>query len=73
MVKVISEYSEPAKRELRAYIKDWEILSMNKYDQGYRTFFLAKYEGISLYDIDTEKRYFIDDKGIHFVNGDRYA
>ena len=34
---------------------------------------MAKYGGLSLYDIDMEKRYSIDDKGIHFVKGDRYA
>ena len=37
------------------------------------TWFLAKYGGISLYDIDMEKRYSIDDKGINFVKGSRYA
>ena len=31
---------------------------MKKDDQRYRTRFLAKYGGLSLYDIDTEKRYF---------------
>ena len=46
---------------------------MKKYDQRSRTRFLAKYGGLSLYDIDTEKRYSIDDKEIHFVKGDRYA
>ena len=34
---------------------------------------MEKYGGLSLYDIDTEKRYSIDDKEIHFVNGDGYA
>ena len=46
---------------------------MNKYDQIYRTHFLVKYEGLSLYDIDMEKRYSIDDKEIHFVNWYGYA
>ena len=46
---------------------------MKKDDQRYRTRFLAKYGGLSLYDIDTEKRYSIDDKEIHFVKGDGYA
>ena len=46
---------------------------MKKYDQRYRTRFLAKYVGLSLYDIDMEKRYSIDDKEIHFVKGDGYA
>ena len=39
---------------------------MKKYDQRSRTCFLDKYGGLSLYDIDTEKRYYIDDKEIHF-------
>ena len=34
---------------------------------------MAKYGGLSLYDISFEKRYYIDDKGIHFVKGDGYA
>ena len=73
MDRVFSEHSEPVKRELRAYIEDWEKLSMKKYDQRYRTRFLEKYGGLSLYDIDMEKRYSIDDKDIYFVKGDGYA
>ena len=73
MDRAFSEHSEPVKRYLRAYIEDWEILSMKKDDQIYRTRFLAKYGGLSLYDIDTEKRYSIDKKGINFVKGDGYA
>ena len=46
---------------------------MIKYEQRYRTRLLSKYGGISLYDIDTEKRYSIDDKYIHFIKGDGYA
>ena len=46
---------------------------MKKYDQINRTRFLAKYGGLSLYDVDTEKIYYIDDKDIHFVKGDIYA
>ena len=46
---------------------------MKKDDQRYRTLFLAKYGGIYLYDIDTEKRYSIDNKDIHFVQGDGYV
>ena len=46
---------------------------MKKDDQRYRTRLLAKCGGIYLYDSDTEKRYSIDDKEIHFVKGDRYA
>ena len=46
---------------------------MNKDDQRSRTLFLAKYGGLSLYDIYTDKRYFIDDKEIHFVQGNVYA
>ena len=34
---------------------------------------MAKYGGLSLYDIDTEKRYSIDDKEIQFVKGDEYT
>ena len=33
---------------------------------------MAKYGGLSLYDIDFEKIYSIDDKGIHFVKVDGY-
>ena len=73
MDRVFSEHSEPVKRELRAYIEDWEKLSMKKDDQRYRTRFLAKYGGLSLYDINTEKRYSIDDKEMHFVKGEGYA
>ena len=46
---------------------------MKKDDQKSRTRFLAKYGWLSLYDIDTEKRYSIDDKEIHFVKGYGYA
>ena len=46
---------------------------MKKDDQRYRTRFLEKYGGISIYDIDMEKRYSIDDEEIHFVKGDGYA
>ena len=46
---------------------------MKKDDQRSCTRFLAKYGGLSLYDIDTEKRYSIDDKDIHFVKVDGYA
>ena len=34
---------------------------------------MEKYGRLSLYDIDFEKRYSIDDEYIHFVKGDRYA
>ena len=73
MDRLFSEHSEPVKRELRAYIEDWGIFSMKKDDQRYRTRFLAKYGGLSLYDIDTDKRYSIDDKEIRFVKGDGHA
>ena len=46
---------------------------MKKYDQRSCTRFLAKYGGLSLYDIYMEKRYSIDDNEIHFVKGDGYA
>ena len=73
MERVFSEYSEPVKRELRAYIEDWETLLVKKDVQRYRTCLLAKYGGFSLYDIDMEKIYSIDDKLINFVKGDGYA
>ena len=59
---VFSEHSEPVKREMRAYIEDWEKLSMKKDDKISQTRFLAKYGGLSLYDIDMEKIYSIDGK-----------
>ena len=34
---------------------------------------MANYGVLSLYDIDTEKRYSIDEKEIHFLKGDGYA
>ena len=46
---------------------------MKKYDQRTSTWFLAKYGGLYLYDIDFEKIYSIDDENIHFVSGYRYA
>ena len=54
--RLFSEHPEPVKRELRAYIEDWEKLSMKKDYQRYRTRLLSKYVGLSIYDIDTEKR-----------------
>ena len=70
MDRVFSEHSEPVKRELRAYIEYWGKISMKKDDQRYRTRFLAKYGGLSIYGIDAEKRYSIDDKEIKFFKGD---
>ena len=46
---------------------------MKKNYQRTRTCFLVKYGGLSLYDIDMEKRYSIDDEYIHFVKGEGYA
>ena len=46
---------------------------MKKYDQRTHTSFLSKYLGLYLYAIDMEKRYYIDDKDIHFVKGYGYA
>ena len=46
---------------------------IKKDDQRSRTRFLAKYVGLSLHDIDMEKRYSIDDYEIHFLKGDGYA
>ena len=46
---------------------------MKKDDQRSWNRSLAKYGELSLYYIDTENRYSIDDKEIHFVKGDEYA
>ena len=46
---------------------------MKKNDQRTSSCFLAKYGGMSIYDIYMEKRYSNDDKGIHFVKGDIYS
>ena len=46
---------------------------LKKDDQRYGTCFLAKYGGLSLYDIDTEKIYSIDKKEMYFVKGEGYA
>ena len=73
MEKIFSYHSEPVKRELRSYNEDWERLSMKKNDQITCTCFLAKFGGLSIYDINMDKRHSIDDKGIHFVKGDGYA
>ena len=35
--------------------------------------FLEKYGGLSLYDIDSQKRYSIDDEDNNFVKGCEYA
>ena len=42
---------------------------MKKDDHRYSNRFLAKYGGISLYNIYTEKRYSIDEKEMNFVKG----
>ena len=73
MEQVFSEHWEPVKIELRAYIEYWEKLSTEKDDQRSCTHFLAKYGGLSLYDIDMEKRYSIYDREINFLKGDGYA
>ena len=46
---------------------------MKKNDQRNCTCSLAKYGGLSIYDIDMENRYSIGDKDIHFVKGYVYA
>ena len=46
---------------------------MKKDYQRYRARFLDKYEGLSLYDIDTEKRYSNDEKEMLFLKGEGYA
>ena len=46
---------------------------MNKNDQITRTRFLAKYGGLSIYGIDFEKIYSLDDEEIQFVKGYGYA
>ena len=43
---------------------------MKKNDQRTRTRFLAKYGGLSLYDIYFRKRYYIEVEYNHFVKGD---
>ena len=48
-------------------------MSIKKDDPRYRTRFLAKYGGLSLYYIDTEKRYPIDEKEMDSVKGKGYA
>ena len=73
MGKLFSDHSEPVKRELRDYIEDWGKLPINKNDQRTRTWLLARYGWLSLYDIYFEKIYSIDDKGIHFLKGYGYA
>ena len=46
---------------------------MKKYYQRSCNQFLAKYGGLSLYNIDMEKIYSTDDKEIHFVKGYGYG
>ena len=46
---------------------------MDKNDQRTRTCLLAKYGGLSLYCIVFGERCSINDKGVHFIKGDRYA
>ena len=46
---------------------------MKKNDQRTRTCFLAKYLGLSLYDIYFENIYSINDEDINFVKVDGYA
>ena len=47
-------------------------LPYEKNDQRTQTSFLATYGGLSIYDFDFEKRYYIDDEDIHFVKGYGY-
>ena len=67
MGKVFSDQPEPVTRELRAYIEYCEKSLIKKNYQRACTRFLVKYGGLSLYDIDFEIRYSIDDKYIHFA------
>ena len=46
---------------------------MKKCNQWSCTHFLEKYCGLSLYDIDIERIYTIDDEDIHFVKKYGYA
>ena len=46
---------------------------MKKNDQMPRTRFLDKYGGLYLYDLYFQRRYYIDDEDIQFVNGYGYA
>ena len=41
--------------------------------QRNRTWFLSKYGGLSIYGIDVEMRYFIDDEDIKFLKRYEYA
>ena len=41
--------------------------------QRTRTHILEKYDSPSIYDIDFEKKYFVDNDDIHFVKGYGYA
>ena len=70
--EIFSDELEPVARELRAYIEDWREIYMKKNDQRYRTCFLSKYGGISLYNIDLNKIYIIDHKYILFLKKYRY-
>ena len=45
---------------------------MKKNEQRTRTHSSAKYGGLSLYDIDFEKRYSIENEYINFVKGGEY-
>ena len=45
---------------------------MKKHNQISRTYFLEIFGGLSLYNIDIENRYTIDDEGIHFVKKYEY-
>ena len=46
---------------------------MKKYDQIYRTCFLATYGILSIYNIDMQKIYSIGDNDIHYAKVDGYA
>ena len=64
---MLPDQPEPVTRDLRAYIEDLGKNPNEKHDQRYFTHFLEKYGGLSLHDIDIERRYTINDEEIHFV------
>ena len=73
MEKSFSDQSEHVTRELRSYIEGCGKLLMNKNYRRNGTCFLAKYGGLSLYDIYFEKRYSIDDEDVYFLKGGGYS
>ena len=71
MGKLFVDEPEPVTIYPRYYIED-RGNPLWKNDQRTCTQFLAKYCGLSLYDIGFEKIYSIDDEDIHIVTGYGY-